>query len=118
SPEHARATLADQSEWLSRAGHGLDALADVELRALTAVVVSPVWEERKGRAALGAAGLQERVHTLKARAPELLVYALGGVSAENANESLSCGADGVAAMGVVTDARERTRLLSALEILL
>lgn len=116
APIEARQALASKNIWLSRAGHGADELSVMELAQLTAVVVSPVWQLRKGRAALGAVGLRKRVSDLKSRAPQLGIYALGGISSKNARESLECGADGVAAMGVLASAPERKRLLEALDI--
>ncbi len=116
SPTDADSAWNGPSQWLSRAGHGLERLGDAELAVLSAVIVSPVWEPRKGRSALGESGLRQRVHDVKGRGPHLAIYALGGVSAENAAKSFECGADGVAAMGALTDVRQRARLLSALEI--
>lgn len=117
SPKDARAALSRPSLWLSRSSHGLDELSDDQLAQLTAAVISPVWEARKGRAPLGAEGLRLRIESFRARAPQLLVYALGGISHANAPASLQSGADGVAVMGVLTDAPARRRLLSALDIL-
>ncbi len=116
SPSDATRYWYGPSQWLSRAGHGLEQLNAADLAALSAVVVSPVWEPRKGRPRLGESGLRQWVHDVRGRAPHLAIYALGGVCAENASKSFECGADGVAAMGALMDARERSRLLSALEI--
>lgn len=113
----APSRVVDQIPWVSRACHDADALADGELRALSAMLVSPCFAERKGRPALGLDGLRVQAARLRARAPRLLVYALGGVDAQYARQALAAGADGVAVISAVLDPRsDIPSLLSALGI--
>jgi thiamine-phosphate diphosphorylase len=95
--------------WLSCAWHDLGQLPEP---AVPVCVVSPVAEARKGRAAIGLAGLAQ----FRARLPiAQRLFALGGITANNAAACLSAGAQGVAVMGAAFDA-EPIPLLSALGI--
>ncbi|HSC85735.1 MAG TPA: thiamine phosphate synthase [Polyangiaceae bacterium] len=84
---------------ISRAWHVGDAWSDEELGALSAVVISPVCEARKGRQPLGLDGFEAVSTQLRARAPRLGTYALGGVGALHLAELLARGATGLAAIG-------------------
>jgi thiamine-phosphate pyrophosphorylase len=88
--------------WISRALHGLDDLAP---RGADALVLSPIFEARHGRPALGLDAL---------RGPKL--YALGGVSSQNAAACLAAGAAGVAVVGAALGGDEPLGLLEALGI--
>jgi len=99
----ARALVGDR--FLSRACHRIDDLAS---RGEDAVVLSPIAEARHGRPALG-------VGVLRVLGDRLL-FALGGVSAANAAELVTAGADGVAVMGAVLDVADSAPLVAALEI--
>ena len=97
----ARKLLGSQMR-ISRAWHaaaldGVDAAG--ELHAVDALLVSPVLAPRKGRPALGLSPLGVLGEQLRARNLACQIYALGGVSAENAAECLQAGAIGVAASG-------------------
>jgi thiamine-phosphate pyrophosphorylase len=102
---------------ISRAWHaaslegaaGVDELADVD-----ALLVSPVLAPRKGRPALGLAPLSVLGEQLRARNQACQLYALGGVSSENAAACLAAGAFGVAAIGAVLG-DDALALLGALE---
>lgn len=102
--------------WLSRACHEAQALLDA---TADAVLFSPVAEPRKGRPALGVAGLREAVAT-RARRPATLgpcaVYALGGITRHNAGDMLTAGADGVALIGELFVPGAGPALLAALGI--
>jgi thiamine-phosphate pyrophosphorylase len=76
---------------------------------LDALLVSPIFEARKGRPALGL-GVFERVRGGPAR------YALGGVDAQHAADCLAAGAAGVAVIGAAL-ALDPEPLLSGLGIL-
>jgi thiamine-phosphate pyrophosphorylase len=77
-------------------------------------VLSPIFERRKGRGALGSGALS----ALVARCGDAArVFALGGVDPRHAGESLRSGAAGVAAIGSVLTASEPELLLDALGIL-
>jgi thiamine-phosphate pyrophosphorylase len=80
-----------------------------------AELISPIFAERKGRPALGIEAV-ERARSCAGGAT--LIYALGGVDAQNAARCLAAGADGVAVMGAVLDGRDPDPLLWALGILL
>lgn len=101
---------------VSRSGHQVEKLAREDWTRLSAVWISPVAAPRKGRAALYELGLRERIEWVRARAPHVSVYALGGVTGENVEIWQRAGATGVAAIGSVWDREERGALLSALEM--
>ena len=73
-----------------------------------ALVLSPIFEARHGRSALGVGALAGATRP---------VYALGGVTAEGAALSLAAGAAGVAVVGAVLGADDPSALCSALGIL-
>lgn len=109
SAPDARALLGD-SVFLSRGSH------DPELRAepeLDAVLLSPIFAPRKGRAALGLGALSRARQGLHAGCA---LYALGGVGADNAGSCLESGATGVALIDAAL-APDPRPLLSALGIL-
>jgi len=94
------------SLFLSRGSHEPSAVAEPELDAL---LLSPIFEPRKGRPALGLLALE--------RAPKVpALYALGAVEAHNAAHCLSLGAAGVAVIGAAL-AADPVPLLGALGIL-
>jgi thiamine monophosphate synthase len=86
-----------------------------ELQEVDALLVSPVCAPRKGRAALGLAALGAVGEQLRARNLSCQLYALGGVSAENAAACRTAGAFGVAAIGAAL-AADPLPLLEALEL--
>ena len=100
--------------WISRASHEP---ADAAVATADAVLLSPVAEARKGRPALGAAGVQRARAALEARASSLApcrLYVLGGVTAATAPALLAAGADGVAVIGGLLDPTGARQLLLAL----
>jgi thiamine-phosphate pyrophosphorylase len=104
----ARRLLGDDA-FVSRAAHGLDAVGS---RGESAVVLSPIVEDRHGRAALGIGALSGA----RALVRGATLFALGGVSAENARALRAAGADGVAVMGALLDVADPGPLVAALEI--
>jgi thiamine-phosphate pyrophosphorylase len=81
-----------------------------------AIMLAPVMAPRKQNPALGAEGVR-RTRALLARASRgARLFALGGVTAENAGACFEAGADGVAAIGAAFDADEASPLLEALAI--
>ena len=94
---------------LSRGSH--DPVSAVELD-LDAVLLSPIFEARKGRPALGVAALERAC----AAHPQKAWFALGAVEASNAAACSSAGAAGVAVIGAAL-AADPTPLLGALGIL-
>ena len=111
--------LVGETVVVSRAWHATSlseaAVAD-ELADVDALLVSPVLAPRKGRPALGVEALGVLGEQLRARNRACHLYALGGVSAENAASCVGAGAIGVAAIGAAL-APDPSALLSALEIL-
>jgi thiamine-phosphate pyrophosphorylase len=95
----AFASLQAQHWSISRACHDVVEAASSEADAL---VLAPVAEGRKGRPALGIAGL-ERARAARARratrAGSCRLYALGGVTPANVAALVAAGADGVALIG-------------------
>jgi len=95
--------------FLSRGAHDPASAVEAELDA---VLLSPIFEARKGRPALGVVALE------RARAvhPEQAWFALGGVEAGNAATCRALGVDGVAVIGAAL-AADPVPLLAALGIL-
>lgn len=108
SADDARAYLGSGVA-LSRGCHDPSVAVEPELDAL---LLSPICEPRKGRAALGTAPLT----AARAAHPDVAWYALGGVEAGNAASCLSAGATGVAVIGAALSP-DPEPLLSALGIL-
>lgn len=102
-----RLTPEGRTWWMSRAWHDVHRLPDTGLDAL---LLSPAMAPRKGSAALGRSGLGDGVRLAAGTA----VYALGGVSPENARSVLDCGCRGVAVMAAAYESAQD--LLAALEI--
>lgn len=121
SPAEARGLAP--SLWLSAACHPSLATSTPRCpEGVDAWLVSPVISPRKGRPALGVAGLAALGAQLTAqpigataKAPPA-VYALGGVDAASAAGCLAHGADGVALIGAALDGRPIAPLLAALGI--
>lgn len=109
TPDDAR-RLVGAELWISRACHGA---AEAQARGADAIVLSPVMAPRKGNPPLGVQGLENARRI--AGGPPPLLYALGGIDADNAAECLRAGADGVAAIGSVM-ADDPLPLLDALGI--
>jgi thiamine-phosphate pyrophosphorylase len=100
--------------WISRAAHQPEAAAHADADAL---VLSPIIEARKGRPALGLAGI-EAARTARERRPSELgrcgLYALGGVTAASAADCVRAGADGVALIGALLDSEAPRALVAQL----
>lgn len=115
-PRDARRLLG-RDRRISRAWHqvGLGPATEQELEGADALLMSPIFEARKGRPALGLAALEHLSQALSARAAPPQLYGLGAVTAERAQACLSAGAWGIAAIGAVLSA-EPLRLLASLGI--
>lgn len=109
---HARQLLGG-SVRVSRSWH--DIVPADELSGVDALLVSPIFEARKGRPALGVAALAEVARGLATAGSSARVYALGGVSASNAAACLAAGACGVAAIAAAW-ADDAPELLAALGV--
>ncbi|MEI9939949.1 MAG: thiamine phosphate synthase [Pseudomonadota bacterium] len=108
SAADARAYLGP-SVVLSRGCHDPASMVEAELDA---VLLSPIFEARKGRPALGIAALEDA----QAAHPTQAWFALGAVGAGNAASCLAVGAAGVAVIGAALES-DPEPLLSALGIL-
>jgi thiamine-phosphate pyrophosphorylase len=97
--------------FLSRGAHDLANAPEPELDAL---LLSPIFEARKGRPPLGAGAFSQALRSSFGAAPAL--FALGGVSAHSAAACLAAGAAGVAVIGAALEA-DPDPLLGALGIL-
>jgi thiamine-phosphate pyrophosphorylase len=100
---------------VSRAWHqvALESAPLEELHGVDALLVSPVLAARKGRPALGLPTFGALGEQLRARHQAYPLYALGGVTADNAAACLEAGATGVAAIAAAL-AEEPAPLLAAL----
>lgn len=98
---------------ISRAWHG--AGATDELAGVDALLVSPIFEPRKGRPALGVGALRAAARELQALGGSAQAFALGGVCASNVAACLAAGARGVAAIAAAwaDDAGELVAALGA-----
>jgi thiamine-phosphate pyrophosphorylase len=102
---------------LSRAHHDADQLPASELALLSAVWVSPVFAQRKGRSPLQMDGFRRRATELRAFGLTGQVVALGGVNAAQLRMSQAMGADAVAVIGAAHQSEEQQLLvLQALAI--
>jgi thiamine-phosphate pyrophosphorylase len=98
----ALASAIGRSWWISRACHHV---ADVGREPADGIVLAPIAAARKGRPALGTAGVERAAAELRG-APvgsRSKLYALGGVSSANAASLLAAGADGVALIGALLE---------------
>jgi thiamine-phosphate pyrophosphorylase len=115
SAEDAR-RLVGPATFVSRACHDPERPLEP---GVDAWVLSPIFAERKGRAALGLEAVTRLVARCRAEAPAgtaSRVYALGGVTASDAKSALDAGAHGVVVMGAVLAADDSEALLASLGI--
>lgn len=92
--------LLGQDAFVTTAAHDDDGLREAALAGATAALVSPIFTTPgkgppRGTVALASA---RAIVDAARRAPRLLIYALGGVTAANAGACAEAGADGVAAI--------------------
>lgn len=102
--------LVGARAFVSRACHDPECALEP---GVDAWVLSPVFQARKGRSALGVTAVS-RLVTRCGDSPH--VYALGGVSQENAAACLRSGAAGVAVVGALLAVEEPRMLVEALGI--
>jgi thiamine-phosphate pyrophosphorylase len=116
SDARAFARSRGRSFWLSLAVHQPEAAAHAGADAL---LLAPVAEARKGRPALGLAGLEAARAARERRTNGqgvCALYALGGISAANAAACVRAGADGVALIGALLDADAPRALVDQLGV--
>lgn len=104
--------LMGPSAWISAACHAPGELTRPRLAQADAIVLSPIFQPRKGNPALGLDALREALRALGA---QQALYALGGVDAGAARQCQKLGC-GVAAIGALYDAADPMSLLEALGI--
>lgn len=105
-----------RSFWISRAAHQPESAGHADADAL---LLSPIAEARKGRPALGVAGIQVARGALEGQASgqgARALYALGGIRAENAAACVRAGADGVALIGALLEPDAPSALVDALGV--
>lgn len=110
--DDARAVLGEEA-WISCAAHDPRRVC---ISGADAVVLSPIFEPRKGNPPLGSEALQTARAVLDAVSSNVRLFALGGVDASSAPVALCSGADGVAVIGAALDGRDPTSILQALDI--
>ena len=104
--------LLGAQAFISRACHDPSRVATLDADA---VLLSPICEARKGRAALRVDGVRTARTGLPDDGNRPLLFALGGVTPETAPECAAAGADGVAVVGSVLRG-EGAELVRALRI--
>ena len=109
--EEAR-RLFGRAAFVSRACHDISRVAVLDADA---VLLSPVAQARKGREALGFDALR-RARQLLGTETRPALFALGGITAENARACRDAGADGVAMIGGVFAPGALERLVRALDL--
>lgn len=108
--------LVGEGPLITRACH---AAGDVTESGVDGWLVSPLLAPRKGQAALGLGflgGLHAQAPAAAGSPGRPYLYALGGVTAENAAACLAAGATGVAVIGAVLGVQSALPLLAALGI--
>jgi thiamine-phosphate pyrophosphorylase len=113
-----RAVLGAQA-FVSAAAHDDDELRAADLAGATAALVSPIFTTPGKGPARGVAAISAARSLVDAsrRTPPLLVYALGGVTAENAAACRKAGADAVAVIRALYDATGEPAVQAAAQAL-
>jgi thiamine-phosphate diphosphorylase len=104
--------LLGQRAWLSVACHTPEVLFSRDVADADMLVLSPVFESRKGNPALGEKVLEACRQRLVAAGRQQTLVALGGVDAPRAERVASQGVS-VAAIGALFEARDVLPLLEA-----
>jgi len=113
----ARALLGEDA-WVTTAAHDDDDVRAALAGGATAVLVSPIFATPGKGSARGVTALASaRAIVDAARRPlPLLVYALGGITRQNADSCAEAGADGVAAIRSLYDATDPGVIATALAL--
>lgn len=93
----ARVLLGERA-WLSTSAHSVDDVLAAARAGATATLLSPIFASPGKGAPLGVGALAEARAALAARGLTVQLFALGGVTLQNAAACLEAGADGVAAI--------------------
>jgi len=113
TPSDARRLLGEGA-FVSRACHDPAALEESWLAGVDAVLLSPIFAQRKGQPALGEGALAEAERRLARLPVRVRLFALGGVDAAAAGR-LAETEIGVAAIGAVFD-DDPGELIAALDL--
>lgn len=97
SVAQARSLLGPRA-WISTSAHSVADVLAAAAAAADAALLSPIFASPGKGAPLGPAALSQARAALSARGLSLTLYALGGVTADNAPDCLAAGAAGVAAI--------------------
>jgi thiamine-phosphate pyrophosphorylase len=111
SVAEARQVCGDQA-WVSVAAHCDDAVHKAAAAGANAVLVSPVFDTRPAftpEPAKRGRGLDALRSARAISAGRVAVFALGGVTADNARSCMSAGADGVAVVRAILSSAEPAR---------
>jgi thiamine-phosphate pyrophosphorylase len=103
-------TLLGPSAWISTPAHADEDASIAESAGATGVLVSPIFESPGKGPARGV----EALVAARAYAAELVLVALGGVDASRAATCAAAGADGVAVIRALLDARDPAATARAL----
>ncbi len=103
-------TFLGSRAFISIAVHGPEDLSPPKTRGATAVLVSPIFSSPSKGRPRGTNALSDARMT----APHLRIYALGGVTPENARSCAAVGADGVAVIRALWSAVDIAAAASAL----
>jgi thiamine-phosphate pyrophosphorylase len=106
----ARAELGG-GRWISVPAHDDRDVSDAAAGGATAVYVSPIFETPNKGAPRGL----DAIASARELAGETRIYALGGITPENAASCVARGADGVAVIRAVVDAPDPGSALLAID---
>jgi thiamine-phosphate pyrophosphorylase len=87
---------------VSVAAHDPEDAGEAASNGASLALVSPIFATPGKGPPRGVGFISE----MRARAPRLRLYALGGVDSENASSCIDAGADGVAVIGALWKARD------------
>jgi thiamine-phosphate pyrophosphorylase len=91
-------SLLGRDTWVSRSAHSVGDVVAAAADGANATLLSPIFASPGKGTPLGPGALSEARAALQAAGLSLTLYALGGVTAENAPACLGAGAEGVAAI--------------------
>lgn len=111
----AARTLLGEGAFITTGAHDDAELGAADLAGATAALVSPIFETPGKGAARGVAAIAAARAVVDAsrRTPAMLVYALGGVTPENAASCRDAGADGVAVIRALCEAWDENAVRAA-----
>lgn len=106
-PETAIAEARSTMSVISVSCHTLSDIERARKHGATLAIFAPVFEKQAETAIIPGQGLDALAHACRAAVP-MPVFALGGVTAENAADCIRAGAAGIAAIRLFTSGDWRT----------